>query len=647
MNQQPPNGQEPNEEPGQQFRSPLRLWALPPQQKRTLWQRYRLASWKMRIGIGCGLFLVICLLFSCVATLIRIENKPLPSTSIPGPGKVATFPSHADSTPTNHSFLPADIAVDFSHRQNHVHAIASDLLGLNGFAKISNNGQVVDYVSSAHINLVRVSVDMVDTFSTETSVNPQQQNWTRFDQVMTIIQTRSLQPILLISYSPQWLQPSANLCGGGDPSHVMPTYIVNGQNLGPQKWGALAAQVVAHMDHRFPGVHPAYEIWNEPDGTTFMCVAGSDPNPDLTRLNNYRAIYATAALQMKQQAQQDHMTIHVGGPGLAYPQGHASTWLGALLNDPAIAPYVDFISYHQYLLAARGSRDTWGGIVAAMQENSSLQGSSTGFAAEFEYISSLVRGGKQPDPQATPIYIDEYSINSAGTDCCRNDRTYGSLWHTLLIADLLNTVNDSRSTFRPAQNLVAGLGYFSAIEPPPSGQFCMFGTWDTAMDCGITGGIAPYPTYYAFQLLGAPSYLDITNNGFVTGAAAVKPVGLVVSGFFTNTKDNVLIVNPNATGYTQLTLGIRNPGLVQANPTFYILNQANPQISAQRIALTTTPNEYIAKISVPAYSIVALSLTGIYGTVSTIPTSSKQQRYVIQPVDQLFPRDTRHIFGVE
>lgn len=506
------------------------------------------------------------------------------------------------TTPKQIPFPPTAIAVDFSSRTDSSHPIASNLVGLNGLDKIANNSQLLNYLGPAHINLVRVSVDMPATFPTAASVSPQQQNWAPFDRLMRVIQAQGLQPILTIGYSPTWLQPRNNPCNGiGDPSHTYPTYMQGGIDSGPAQWGRLAAQVVLHMDHTFPNVHPDYEIWNEPDGKTFLCVAVSDPNPDQTRLTEYKAIYAAAAPRMKQQAQQDHMLIRIGGPALAVPRTRASLWLPALLNDPNTAPYIDFISYHYYHAGSQG--DTWSSLLAQTRDP------INGVAAIFEHVSAIVRSGKQPNAQSTPILIDEYNTNTNLPDCCRNSRTFGSLWNALFVADLLNTVNDTHSAFGPAQAGVGGLAYFTATEPPPGNEFCLFGVWDSAMDCSVNGNIQPYPQYYAYHLLSDPRYLDITDNAFILPQPPVKATGLVVLNFYTSTSDDVLIVNPSGTSYSGLTVGLKNPGIAHPTGFIYTLNQDNPQIGTSTLSLLAATGGYVATISVPAYSTVALSLT--------------------------------------
>ncbi|HET7641548.1 MAG TPA: hypothetical protein VFK47_22750, partial [Ktedonobacteraceae bacterium] len=351
------------------------------------------------------------------------------------------------------------------------------------------------------------------------------------------------------------------------------------------------------MDQKFPSVHPYYEIWNEPDGTTFLCVAASDPNPDQTRLTEYKAIYAAAAPRMKQQAQQDHMLIRVGGPALAVPRTRASTWLPALLNDPSTAPYIDFISYHYYHAGQQG--DTWDSLLAQTQD------SINGVAGVFEHVASIVRSGKQPNAQSTPIIIDEYNTNTHLPDCCRNDRTFGPLWNALFVADLLNTVNATGSPYGPAQATVGGLAYFAVSEPPPGNEFCLFGVWNNAMDCATNGIVQPYPQYYAYRLLSDPHFLDITNHGYITAQPLVKAAGLVVSAFYTNTRDDMLIVNVGGTAYSALTVGFKNPGLTQPGAFVYTLNSANPQIGTKALSLSAVIGGYVATINVPAYSTVA------------------------------------------
>jgi hypothetical protein len=578
MNQQSPQEQQSDTQAKGQFQRALQ----PPQKRYTLWRRSRSASRKIRISTGSGLFFILCLLTLSIG--IVLDRAITAASTVTRSSGVAIAP-HSSSS-------PAAITVDFSSRQNHAHPLGNSLLGVNGFSHIRNTPQLLNYLSTSHLKMVRISVDMPGTFPTPASVNPQQQNWTVLDASMTVIQAQGLQPIVTIEFAPPWLQPQQNACLGLDPSHVYPT--------STSVWGTLAAQVVAHMDTKFPGVHPYYEIWNEPDGITFLCVPASDPNPDQTRITEYKAIYAAAAPLMKQQAQQDHMLIQVGGPALAVPRLHASIWLPALINDPTVAPYIDFISYHNYFRIRHA--DTWGNKLSLMQDP------TAGVAALFENVSAIVHKGKQPNAQSTLIFIDEYNATTSSIDCCRNDKTFAPLWNALFITDLLNSVNDTSSPYGPAHAFPSGLTYFTAAPQSSTSHFCLFGTWNSAMDCAQNGSIQPYPQYYTYQLLGDSHFCDMTNGGYITNAAVGKPAGLVTSGFYTSTKDNVLIVNTSGTAYTQLTIALQNPGLALPTASVYTLNASYPQIGTSSATLSAVSGGYTVTISVPAYSTVALSL---------------------------------------
>lgn len=505
--------------------------------------------------------------------------------------------TRTSSTPV----IPSGIAItaNFGSRQNHSYPIPSTLFGFNGLKKINSSSAIFNYLKQAHITLARIGLDVPTTFPTPASlINPSQQQWSDFDQQMTLVQSQGMHAIVTIAYTPSWLQPQITPCAAGvSTSHVMPTLIQNGVDVGVTEWGELAALAVAHVDQKFPGVHPEYEIWNEPDGVNFLCVP-NNAQAEQTRLQQYEAIYIAAASHMKQQALRDHTTINVGGPALAFPRGHARMWINALVNDSNVAPYLDFISYHHYLNA--GPNDTWDKLLARTQND------RIGVAAEYQQIAAAVRTGKQPHPQSTPIYIDEYNTNTGPPDCCRHDKIYGPLWNALFVADLLNTVTDTHAPNGPAHAVVGGLAYFSIAQPPPSDQFCMFGTRN--MDCSLDSNVQPYPQYYAYQLLGDSRYLDITNRGYVVPSSSTVH-GLMVCSFYTTTKDNLLIINTTGTSYSSLGVLLQAPGSIQRTGSLYTLDQSHPQIGSEPLGLIATPNGYEAGITIAAYSIVAISVS--------------------------------------
>src|SRR5260370_21754836 len=255
------------------------------------------------------------------------------------------------------------VSVDFGSRQNKAHPIPSNLLGVAGIGMgtaLLNDGNAV---LQANFHLAKIGdYDFMSlVFPTAASaINPSLQNWTKFDTEMAMAVSYHLQPLISLTYTPSWLQaqnqnpPLTNPCLTYNPPFnaymVKPTYMVNGVDKGPQMWGKLAALFVAHMDQKFPQVNGMYEIWNQPDGSSFFCEPKGDPNADLDRFNDYKALYAATAPQMKQQASKDGVQIKLGGPALVYAmQKHQSLWFPGLLNDPSIYPYVDFVTYHRFL----------------------------------------------------------------------------------------------------------------------------------------------------------------------------------------------------------------------------------------------------------------------------------------------------------
>ncbi len=500
-----------------------------------------------------------------------------------------------------------NITVDFGGRQNHAHPIPSTFLGIGGLGLTSVINSAAPYLPQASLRLTRFGGFMPTVFPTLASAtNPGLQNWSSVDSSLSIIQQNHLQPIVTLSFSPSWLQPQnqnppqTNNCQTSptkvDPSHVKPTFITNGQDSGAQEWGQLAAQVVAHVDKSFPGLHPLYEIWNEPDGTTYWCEKYGD-SATITgseRLAEYKTLYAAAAPLMKQQAQQDGSQIQIGGPALAVPTMRASIWIPALVDDPAIAPYLDFISYHQYE-EGKG----WTQLVARTQDP------KIGYLAEFQLIASLVHAGHQPNAQSTPIYIDEYNGNECSPNFCRNDPTYAPLWNTLFIADILNTVTTAAPTRTIASSIPTGAVYFTWSSP--TDKFCMFGELNANLDCTPGPNAQAYPQYYAYKLLGDPTFLNIADTSYVANSAASSTKGIFVAAFFTQGHDAILIVNTTGRGFATGKIVAKNPGESPSAAMFYTLNKDNPQIASQQISLRQSKGALNATVVIPAYSTVAIT----------------------------------------
>jgi hypothetical protein len=215
----------------------------------------------------------------------------------------------------------AYITVDFLNETDTSHPIPTHLLG-SGFGFF---GSYQDYAwnllkQTGFIN-VRFDANIPQVFQTPTP------NWSKMDSTISFVARMGLRPIMIMDYTPPWLQPSVSSCDSVIPAHDAPTSI--------SSWAGIAAQYVHHMDSLFPGVVKNYEIWNEPDGPTFLCA----PN-DSVRFVEYDSIFVEAAPKMLAQAHTDGDTIRIGGPTLANPVGHMNTWLTRLLTDSETAPYV-------------------------------------------------------------------------------------------------------------------------------------------------------------------------------------------------------------------------------------------------------------------------------------------------------------------
>ncbi|HCJ35139.1 MAG TPA: hypothetical protein DHV65_12695 [Ktedonobacter sp.] len=554
-----------------------------------------------------GRFLGVLTVFLVLSLPVLLIGRTLLTTFAASPqGNTAASSSH-------------NVTVDFGSRQNHGHPIPSQFLGIGGIdmsIALSNNGG--KYVPQAGFHFAKMGDHdyMSEIFPTLASMaNPSQQNWTRLDQQLTLAKQYNLQPMITLAYTPSWLQPQnqtprqTNACLTYSPpitaANVKPMFLVNGQDSGTHLWGKLAALIVAHVDQQFPQAHSLYEIWNQPDGNTFLCMPKGDKNGDADRVTAYKAIYAAAAPLMRAQASKDGTHVKIGGPALVYAlQSHLQMWLPALLNDPAIYPYVDFISYHRYLYGK-----TFSGGGTSLVGNA--QDSLLGVTAEYEQVARAVRAGKQPNAARTPIYVDEYNMNPCEPHVCRNDPTYSPLDNGLFVVDYLNAVNDTKSPYGAAGAVPAGLAYYTWFTP--LGNLCMFGVVDQKMDCGKQGSpLQPYPQYYAYDLLGGANYLDITNGGYVAGAASTNQPGVYAAGFYTRTQDNVVIVNTTSAAIHTFTVLAQNAGKVSvAKATIYTVkvNLGNPakSITTQQVTLTKGQNGYTATVDLPAFTMIGIS----------------------------------------
>src|SRR6185437_4370086 len=439
------------------------------------------------------------------------------------------------------------------------------------------------------------------------------------DAQLTNLQTAGMHPLLEVDFTPASLQPATTPCATGVPTyHAAPT--------DPAQWGQLAASAVAHVDQAFPGLAQDYEIWNEPDTQSGLCVAA---NTDAARQSAYISMFDAAASAMHQQASTDGVTIRIGGPALGNPVGELSSWIPALLGDATAAANIDLVSYHFFPSnqSAVNAGMNWNSSTATTPLYQRTQDASSGAAAVFNKASSLVKAGKQPNPSTTPILITDYNDgNGATVDCCRNDPTYGPLWNSLVLVDLLNT------PYGGAQAIPNRLIYDAASLP--SAAMCLLGNIDANFDCAYTAGTnpSPYPQYYSYLLFGSSQYLGLASGGNLATSISTSAGGLNVTAFYTGSADNLVLLNPTGSSVSNVPITLTNSGAVSSSATMFLLNSSTQTISSQPLTLSGSGSTLTTKLTVPAYSTIGISVPSLSSisvtvtpSIASIPSGQNQQ----------------------
>ncbi len=471
------------------------------------------------------------------------------------------------------------VAVDFASRSTTAtHWVPSHLFGAERMDSLHDTADL-DLVKAGGISYARFYALIPIVFKTHTP------NWGGIDAAVQRISAGGVKVMLQMYQTPAWLQPSSNPCGTGNPN-AMPTNV--------NEWAQLAVQYVKHMDDTFPGVVTDYEIWNEPD-TDALCV------PMASKESDYLEIYKAAAPLMRAQIRADHSSARVGGPATA---GLSPSLIGTMLNDPVISQNMDFLSYHIYIFSPTQLDAEWNTYNSVPGVLQMTQDSSSGPEQYYLAATRLVASGKQPQGRNLPIYNSEFNMNWGFIKtCCQNDSIYAPVWNGLSVAGMLNGV------YAGAPNTVSHLVYFAANAHP---YFCLVGEIDANMDCTYPLGSVPrpYPSYFLYQLFGAPKYLGLQNGGRM--AASISPQesgnGLVVTAFFTSTLDSIVLINSTGETLTNVPISIANSGITSASATLYkIVNGESIQSSS--ISLNATGGtSYSTEVTMAPNSVQAIAI---------------------------------------
>ena len=470
----------------------------------------------------------------------------------------------------------SSITADFGSRAKNTSPVPANVFGYGRGESLVSTDQR-NLLTDAGVTVSRMSAQVANVFKSGSTPN-----WNMIDPWITTVQASGQHAILQLNQSPTWLQPASGSCAGN--AFAAPTDV--------NAWVQIAVQYVQHMDAAFPGIVTDYEIWNEPNSTG-MCTTADHQK-------TYLALYAAAAPAMK--AVQVSRPIRVGGPVLS---GYSQTWLDGLLTSPGTAPYVDFVSYHQYFFGPGQLQAQWDGYTGLISLYEATQDVSNGAAATYAKVATRVAAGNQPGGAQTPVYITEYNDNWSFFDtCCRNDPMYAPLFNALYLTDLLNTA------YSGAAHVPNNIDYFAGSAYP---WFCLVGYPDTNSDClnSVGAPLSPYPQYHAFELIASPQYLGLSAGGYMAKSISTPTGGggLATTAFYTANKDSILIINPTATAYSEITVTFANPGLSGTQGSLYQIQLVNgPQVTTTPISFSTQGTSLSTTIGVPPYSVQAVSL---------------------------------------
>jgi hypothetical protein len=84
----------------------------------------------------------------------------------------------------------------------------------------------------------------------------------------------------------------------------------------------------------------------------------------------------------------------------------------------------------------------------------------------------------------------------------------------------------------------------------------------------------------------------------------------MATAFYTSAKNVIVIINPSNVNYTQVQVRANNVGSGFTKGTVYLLNNANRNITSSSLALSLVgTNSYTGRVDLPAYSVVAITVT--------------------------------------
>jgi hypothetical protein len=186
---------------------------------------------------------------------------------------------------------------------------------------VRGNTQSLDLIAAAGIRVVRM-----DLFWTSVEYNKGTYDWTAYDELVSNLEARGLQPYFILDASNAFYEQTRVTWVGAYPSG---TYLPSPQH--PLSVAAFSAWAKAAAAH-FAGHNVIWEIWNEPNLATFWM-----PQPNATQ-------YSTLALSTCSEIKAADPSAVVIGPAVS---GFPWDFLTTVLSSGLLG-CIDAVSVHPY-----------------------------------------------------------------------------------------------------------------------------------------------------------------------------------------------------------------------------------------------------------------------------------------------------------
>ncbi|MBE2213485.1 MAG: hypothetical protein IAE82_06405 [Opitutaceae bacterium] len=236
------------------------------------------------------------------------------------------------------------IAIDFGKQTTE-----SSYLLFGGCSPNPDHAAVWDTLAAAGITILRFDVKLgvwpdpkditleaykaaIGIKASVADINSWHWDWSRFERTLAICEARGIETMSILNYCPKWLSYS-------------------GDSQSPPRDFAVWEDIVQQIVRRYEGRIDFWEIWNEPNGPSFMNLEGSPYPKDK---DGMLAAYIDICRHTIDAVRKSGVKARLGGPALA-------TWNSAPFFDKFLAhsdvvENLEFLSHHIYFHAPIANR---------------------------------------------------------------------------------------------------------------------------------------------------------------------------------------------------------------------------------------------------------------------------------------------------